>query len=38
MVRRVGSWGIASFENDSASDWFYTVSVTAPAARASIRC
>jgi hypothetical protein len=21
----VGAWGIGSFENDSASDWFYTV-------------
>jgi hypothetical protein len=25
MVQAVGSWGVASFENDAASDWFYTV-------------
>ncbi len=25
MVGVVGSWGAASFENDTASDWFYTV-------------
>jgi Domain of unknown function (DUF4259) len=25
MVRRVGSWGVASFENDAAGDWFLLV-------------
>lgn len=25
MVGRVGSWGVASFENDAAGDWFLLV-------------
>jgi hypothetical protein len=25
IVRRVGSWGVASFENDAAGDWFLLV-------------
>jgi len=25
MVGVVGSWGVASFENDAAGDWFLTV-------------